>query len=82
LRAVSLVSATGAIAVGTGNAAVLRSTNGGSSWTAVAAPLAANLYAVDFVDGSNGYAAGRTSAGRAATILKTTNGGSSWTAVK
>jgi photosystem II stability/assembly factor-like uncharacterized protein len=78
---VGLSSATAGLAVGTGAAAVLKTTNGGATWTAVSAPPARNLYAVDLV-GTTGYAVGRTSAGRAATVLKTTNGGSTWTAVR
>ena len=81
LRGVSLSSATAGLAVGGGAAAVLKTTDGGSSWSAVSAPLAKNLYAVDLV-GATGYAVGRTSTGKAATVLKTINGGSTWTVVK
>jgi photosystem II stability/assembly factor-like uncharacterized protein len=81
LRGVCLSSAAAGLAVGSGSAAVLKTSNGGSSWSAVSAPLAKNLYAVDLA-GATGYAVGRTSAGKAATVLKTTNGGSGWTTVK
>jgi photosystem II stability/assembly factor-like uncharacterized protein len=81
LRGVCLTSATAGLAVGSGAAAVLRTSNGGSSWTAVSTTLAKNLYAVDLA-GTTGLAVGRTSAGTAATVLKTTNGGSTWTVVK
>jgi photosystem II stability/assembly factor-like uncharacterized protein len=82
LRGVSLVSATAGFAVGTGAAAILKTTTGGASWTAVSAPLAKNLYAVDFVSATTGFVVGRTSAGTAAAVLKTTDGGSTWSAVK
>ncbi len=81
LRGVCLSSATAGLVVGTGAAAVLKTSNGGTSWSAVSAPLAKSLYAVDLA-GATGYAVGRTSAGKAATVLKTANGGSSWTTVK
>jgi photosystem II stability/assembly factor-like uncharacterized protein len=81
LRGVCLSSATAGLAVGSGAAAVLKTSNGGSTWSVVSAPLAKNLYAVDLA-GTTGYAVGRTSAGKAATVLKTTNGGSGWTTVK
>ena len=61
---------------------MLRTTNGGAKWTAVSAPLAKNLYAVDLTSATTGYAVGRTAAGTAATVLKTTNGGSRWSTVK
>ena len=82
LRGVSLVSATAGFAVGTGAAAVLKTTTGGASWTAVSSPLAKNLQAVDFSSAKTGYAVGRTAAGTAPTVLKTTNGATSWSAVK
>ena len=82
LRGVSLASATAGFAVGTGAAAVLKTTTGGASWTAVSSPLAKNLQAVDFTSATTGYAVGRTAAGTAPTVLKTTNGASTWTAVK
>jgi photosystem II stability/assembly factor-like uncharacterized protein len=81
LRGVSLASAAAGLAVGSGAAAVLKTTNGGAKWTAVSAPLAKNLYAVDLTSAATGYAVGRTAAGTSATVLKTTNGGTTWSAV-
>ena len=82
LRGVSLADATAGVAVGTGASAVRRTANGGVTWTAVSAPHAKNLYAVDLTSATTGYAVGRTAAGTAATVLKTTNGGASWSVVK
>ena len=82
LRGVSLTSATAGFAVGTGANAVLQTTTGGASWTALSSPLAKNLQAVDFTSATTGYAVGRTAAGTAPVILKTTTGAASWTAVK
>ena len=82
LRGVSLTSATAGFAVGTGANAVLHTTTGGASWTAISSPLAKNLQAVDFTSATIGYAVGRTAAGTAPMILKTTNAAASWTAVR
>ena len=82
LRGLCMTSATAGFAVGGGSAAVLKTTNGGAAWSAVAAPLCQNLYAVDFPTSSTGYAVGRTTAGTAATVLKTTKSAASWTTVK
>ena len=82
LRGLSTPTATTAFAVGSGAASVLKSGNGGVSWSAVATPLGMNLFGVDFVDASNGYAVGRTAVSAAAMVIKTTNGASTWTAVK
>jgi len=82
LRGLSLPTATTAFAVGSGASSVLKSGNGGASWSAVATPLGMNLFGVDFVDASNGYAVGRTASGTAAMVIKTTNGASAWTTVK
>jgi photosystem II stability/assembly factor-like uncharacterized protein len=81
LRGVSLANTAG-VAVGAGAGAVLKTSNGGITWTAASVPLARNLYAVDLTSATTGYAVGRTSAGTAATVLKTANGGTSWSAVK
>ena len=53
---------------------IMKTTNGGNNWV-VQLDSMFNYYAVQFLDLSNGYAAGGT--GRAK-FLKTTNGGSSW----
>ena len=49
----------------------------GSPSTASAAVTTANLYCLDFVDASTGYAAGA-----GGTVIKTTNGGLTWTLVR
>ena len=60
-------------AVGT-SGTILKSVDGGTSWTAQN-PTTAELRDLQFVDDSTGWAVGLNG-----TILKTTNGGTSWTA--
>lgn len=52
---------------------IMRSTNGGVTWTNQTSPTIRNLYSVFFLDRNTGLAAGA-----AGTFLKTTNGGVSW----
>jgi photosystem II stability/assembly factor-like uncharacterized protein len=82
LRGVSLPTAKVGYAVGSGATAVLKTGDGGASWTAVATPLGKNLFAVDFISATTGYAVGRTAAGTAPMVIRTTSSASSWTAVK
>ncbi len=59
-------------AVGT----VLKTTNGGTSWTSQTSGITSDLNSVHFVDAYTGWAVGRY--GR---ILKTTDGGTNWTSL-
>jgi len=54
--------------------AVLRSEDGGATWSEAPTPTDATLYDVDFADESHGWAVGA-----AGTLLRTTDGGRSWT---
>jgi photosystem II stability/assembly factor-like uncharacterized protein len=75
LSGVSAVSPAVAYAVGQ-NGAILRTTNGGVTWTRLSAPIPSDeeVTDVDFVTSSTGYAIGAANA-----ILKTTDGGITWT---
>jgi photosystem II stability/assembly factor-like uncharacterized protein len=69
-----------AVAVGDENA-ILRSTDGGQSWTPVAVAVApANLLGVHFADSRVGWAVGVRQSDYYGLILKTTDGGLSWRA--
>jgi photosystem II stability/assembly factor-like uncharacterized protein len=52
---------------------ILKTTDGGSTWTAHNVPVSMFLTSVYFIDADTGYAAGASGA-----ILKTTNGGTNW----
>ena len=52
---------------------LLRSRDGGCSWSQQESPVDANLHAVDFIDGEHGWAVGA-----AGTVLSTMDGGASW----
>jgi RHS repeat-associated protein len=56
------------------NGNIIKTTNGGQSWTSISSPTSGQLKAVDFVDELNGYIAGNNGI-----IYRTTNGGISWT---
>lgn len=53
---------------------VLRTLDGGATWTVTSAPTTAHLRAIRFVDASVGWAVGD-----GGTILRTTNAGATWT---
>jgi photosystem II stability/assembly factor-like uncharacterized protein len=64
-------------AVGTdpaGGAAIVKTTDGGNTWTIQAAGVMNGLNSVYFIDDNNGYAVGV-----AATGIRTTDGGATWT---
>ena len=61
------------VAVGD-NGKIVRSTDNGSSWTAVTSPTSLNLNAVGFADGTSTFAA----VGDNGTIVLSTDNGSSW----
>jgi len=80
LSGVWMTSATTGWAVG-GAGALLKTTNGGASWTLQPAFTAAGLSAVAFApDGLNGYVVGNAALPNW-TAYRTTNGGTTWTAV-
>jgi photosystem II stability/assembly factor-like uncharacterized protein len=54
---------------------IMRSTNGGLSWTSQASPTVKTLFGVYFLNRNTGFAVGA-----AGTVLKTTNGGTNWIA--
>jgi photosystem II stability/assembly factor-like uncharacterized protein len=56
------------------NGYIIRTTNGGNNWS-VQIDSAGNLYAIQFLDSSTGYALGN---GNHGIIYKTTNGGTNW----
>ena len=53
---------------------ILRTTNGGTTWTSESSGTTDNLYGVSFIDANNG-----TIVGESGIILRTTNGGTNWT---
>ncbi len=55
------------------NGIILKTTNGGNSWTKLIINNTGQLNSIYFIDHLNGFAAGR-----GGTILKTTDGGTSW----
>ncbi|MRS12738.1 MAG: hypothetical protein EG823_06670 [Actinobacteria bacterium] len=81
IESVDMVSATVGYMVGdvsgTGVMCMRKTTNGGSSWTAMTPPVGLSwldLESVSFADTNNGWIVGQTG-----TILRTSNGGASWT---
>ena len=53
---------------------ILRTTNGGTTWTSQTSGTTNSLWGVSFTDANNG-----TAVGAYGTILRTTNGGTNWT---
>ena len=53
---------------------VIRTTNGGTNWSAIATGTGVHLFGVFFIDANTGWAVGDVGV-----IIKTTNGGLSWT---
>src|SRR5690349_15493893 len=75
LRALEFFDANTGIAVGF-NGTVIRTVNGGSSWTIINSGSTMDLYALHFLNSSTGFAAGRLG-----TILRTVNGGLNWSTI-
>ena len=73
LHAVTAVDANTVVVVG-GSGTILRSADGGTTWSRVDSPSIANLNAVTFSDAKTG-----TAVGGVGTILRTEDGGASWT---
>lgn len=57
---------------------ILKTTNGGTSWTTVKSSTPGPIYSVKFSTATNGYAAGGSSDG-ACNLYSTTDGGNTWT---
>ena len=72
LNDVYCITADTVVVVGN-NATILRTTDGGTTWNAIANPATGNLTRVQFADNQTGYAIGDNS-----TLLKTTDGGQTW----
>jgi photosystem II stability/assembly factor-like uncharacterized protein len=79
---VSMASGTVGYAVGNGARAVLKTTNGGATWRVKPTAFGRELWAVDFVSPTVGYAVGLRVSTGASLVIKTTNGARSWTRVK
>ena len=82
LYGVHLISPQTGFAVGWGSssgAQVLRTLNGGESWTHSILSYGAFVFSVTFTDDQHGYAAGCLNGGQAGAVFKTANGGDSWT---
>lgn len=71
LRKVAFLNATTAIAVG--DSTILKSTDGGATWTYVTSPATVVLNGLSFHNATTGFAAGKGQ------VLKTTDGGNTWT---
>jgi photosystem II stability/assembly factor-like uncharacterized protein len=77
LRSVYFLDSLRGTAVGdTGT--ILRTIDGGTTWTAVAAPVQSNFNSITFINADTGYIAGGIK-GAMQTILRTTDGGATWT---
>ncbi|MFN8304315.1 MAG: YCF48-related protein [Saprospiraceae bacterium] len=57
---------------------LLKTTNGGVSWTAQTIAPNYNLHAIYFTDANTGYVSGGNIPGNSGVILKTVNGGNTW----
>jgi hypothetical protein len=78
LNGVFFTSSNVGIAVGD-NGTVLRTTDGGGTWTTQPSGSLAQLQAICFADNNTGFAVGGTSSGTGGVILRTTDSGTSWT---
>src|SRR4030095_11637776 len=72
LRGASFVDANTGTVVGD-YGTIVRTTDGGNSWTIQVSGTTQNLWAVSFIDANRG-----TAVGEGGTILRTTDGGNSW----
>jgi photosystem II stability/assembly factor-like uncharacterized protein len=82
LYGVKMASGTVGYAVGLDARAVLKTTNGGATWRVKPTNYGRELWAVDFVSTTTGYAVGLSVSTGASLVIKTTNGARSWTRVK
>ena len=72
LYGVFFIDANTGTAVGS-SGTILRTTNGGASWTRQSSEMEWSIHSVSFTDANTG-----TAVGDLGTILRTTNGGASW----
>jgi photosystem II stability/assembly factor-like uncharacterized protein len=72
---VRFISPSVVLAGGTGGT-ILRSTNGGTSWTNASSPTGNVIFAMDFTSSTSGFAVGGSGL-----IMSTTDGGSNWNIV-
>jgi photosystem II stability/assembly factor-like uncharacterized protein len=80
LRSVYFIDSLRGTAVGdTGT--ILRTIDGGTTWTAVAAQVQSNFNSIAFINADTGYIAGGIK-GAMQTILRTTDGGATWTILR
>jgi photosystem II stability/assembly factor-like uncharacterized protein len=64
---------------GTGKNAIIKTTDGGATWSQQSNPDTTNVfYSVKFIDSNIGYIAGADLPNSAGVLLKTTNGGVTW----
>src|SRR6266851_4828376 len=77
LNAVAVLDSDTVTAVG-GAGTILRTVDGGATWTFQASGTTKTLNGVSFVDADTGWAVGGTLA-YSGTIVRTTNGGATWT---
>jgi len=73
LRSVDFIDTSNGFAVGL-DGTIIKTTDGGATWTSQNSGTTQHLLSVDFIDANNGLASGY-----GGTILKTTNGGTTWT---
>src|ERR1041385_7638746 len=78
LTKVKFVTSSVVVAVGN-SGAILRSANGGSSWSPVSSPTPYALRGLCFSDANNGWAVGGGNFTGTGTVIHTVNGGASWT---
>lgn len=79
LRSISFADALNGLAVGD-SGVILRTTDGGNSWTQITAPVRRNFNAVKCISSSKAILCGGDNA--QATILRSSNGGLSWSIIK
>ena len=76
LNCVSFITPVVGWAVGN-DGTILKTTNGGTSWTSQSIETSVPLYSVSFTDSDNG-----TVVGDVGTILRTTDGGTTWSSLE
>jgi len=80
LNSVCMATPTVGYVVGSGATSILKTTDGGVTWSLKHTKYATDLWGVDFVSATTGYAVG--SYGAKPVVIKTTNGGRTWRRVK
>jgi len=78
LRSIYFTNSLKGFAVGD-NGVILATSNGGSTWNPITAPVQRDFYAITFINADTGYIIGGTPSGQLRrTILRTINGGINW----